>query len=204
MRVPAELIARGTSAPVGRGVRGFTMMELLVTLGILAIALASVLSIFARGSRFGLRAQERTEAGRVAQAVFDLVDRGFKVGAARRGRQDDGSLLDETISSQELDPDEPTPAQELDGKLFPSLWKPAYVTTSHAITAKGTGQVTLTRLRLVWGCEISDHKPPGHPDGLHMLEITVRFDDNGNGMFNTEDRDVGKYYAILADREVPP
>ena len=51
---------RGKAAPIRRADRAFTMMELLVTLGILAVALASVLSIFARGSaRANLSATER-------------------------------------------------------------------------------------------------------------------------------------------------
>ena len=197
---------RGKAAPIRRADRAFTMMELLVTLGILAVALASVLSIFARGSQFGLRAQERTEGGRVAQAVFDLIDRGFMI-STRRGRRDDGSLLDETINCQELDFNT-TGARELDGMQFRSLWKPAYVIRSH--------------LDLVWRATISTpNLPPPAPSGLdwatmqgvHVLEVTVRFDGDGNGTYDEvpatperlqPDRLVGEYYAILADREVSP
>jgi hypothetical protein len=50
------------------------MIELLVCLGILAFTLGGILSIFFAGKRFGDRAQERSEAGRVAQAVFDFAD----------------------------------------------------------------------------------------------------------------------------------
>ena len=159
-----------------RTVRAFTMMELLVTLGILAIALASVLSIFARGSRFGLRAQERTEGARVAQAVFDLADTGVAGGIW--GRKTDGNIADATIAS-------------LSASVPPQLFK------SH--------------LTLVWEGKIEPHTQDGID--MHLLKITVRFDANGNGMYDElpttperlqPDRLVSKYYAILADREVSP
>ena len=168
-----------------RTVRAFTMMELLVTLGILAIALASVLSIFARGSQFGLRAQERTEGSRVAQAVFDLVDRGF-IDGTRKGRDENGKIpagLTE-VFSQALET-----AAEVDGMAF-SAWKPAYVIRSH--------------LDLVWHCRIDDHAVDG-VTGMHLLMVTVCFDDDGDKAYDaSRDRLVGTYYAILADREVSP
>lgn len=181
-----------------RTVRAFTMMELLVTLGILAIALASVLSIFARGSQFGLKAQERTEGSRVAQAVFDLVDRGFlDSGANPIGRDEYGNILNEPagIFSHDL-----KDARELDGVMGFSAYEPAYVIRSH--------------LDLVWRCTIVDHAVDG-VTGMHLLTITVRFDDNGNGRYDEdpnpanhtdrlESRHYSIYYAILADREVSP
>jgi len=179
---------------VVRTVRAFTMMELLVTLGILAVALGSVLSIFARGSQFGLRAQERTEGARVAQAVFDLVDRGFLVAATRRGRQDDGTIPDEPVGifSHDL-----ATATELDGMAF-SAWRPAHVIRSH--------------LDLVWDAKVTTPPPSAGPglewtnlQGVHLLEVTVRFDGDGDKAYDaSRDRLVGKYYAILADREVSP
>lgn len=176
-----------------RRTRGFTMMELLVALGILAVALASVLSIFARGSQFGLKAQERMEAARVAQAVFDLVDRGFIAGT-RKGRDENGNIAAgaSEVLSQDIED-----AYELDGMAF-SAWSPAYVIRSH--------------LDLVWSCQIDDYVIDGIT-GMHLLKITVRFDSKENGEFDEllatpesgqPDRLIGRYYAVLADRQVTP
>ncbi len=180
--VPMEPSARGMAAPVGRDARGFTMMELLVTLGILAIALASVLSIFARGSQFGLKAQERTEASRVAQAVFDVMSQGWEFPASSStwyGRDGDGKVIDGTIRSDQI-------ASQSD---LPSSWRPAYVVRSH--------------LTLVWEADVAPYTQDGI--AVHMLTITVCFDDDGDRAYDaSRDRRVGKYYAILADRKVSP
>jgi type II secretory pathway pseudopilin PulG len=152
------------------------MMELLVAMGILTIALASVISIFARGSQFGLKAQERMEAARVAQAVFDLADTG--VAGAAWGRRADGNIADATIAS-------------LSASVPTGLFK------SH--------------LTLVWEGDIQPCIQGGI--GMHLLEITVRFDSNDNEAFDElpitpeasqPDRLIGRYYAILADRQVAP
>ncbi len=173
---PVPTCLRGEASPD----RGLTMIEILVTLGILSVVIGSVLSIFVAGSRFGLRAQEKMEAGRVAQAVFDLVDRGFDA-PSRMGRLDDGSLLDETVTCQQL---ASAGAQEIDGYQFRSLWAPTYVVRSP--------------LSLVWKYVISPHDVDGLV--MHHLDVTVRFDEDGDADFDDTDRLIARYSAILADR----
>ncbi len=175
--------------------------------------MASILSIFAAGSRFASRAKDKMEAGRVAQAVFDLVDRGFGPVGSERGRREDGTLMDgEVIRSQELGG-----ATERDGTQFRSLWAPAYVTGRYVRTPEGPFPQAFDKgPGLVWRCEIEDYTQG--PPGLYLVKITVERDLNGNGVFDlggdenedgTDDdlqwRDIlevwrYEYSAILADR----
>jgi hypothetical protein len=161
------------------------MMELAVCLAVLAIALGAVLSMFYYGARAGWRSQERREAGRVALAVFDLIDRGFiDQGAVRRGRQADGGFPPgtSTVRSQEL-----MNSRETDGLSGFYAWRPAYVVASP--------------LPLVWECAISDY--PSDVGGLHVLEVVVAYNEGdavpGVPEFGAEDREIERFHAILAD-----
>ena len=97
-----------------------TMIEILVALGILAVAIGSILTIFTAGARHGARAREKMEAGRVALAVFDLVDKGFVVSGSPDtpyGRRSDGKLVnDEELESGNS-------LQNIDGGQ--ESWRPA-------------------------------------------------------------------------------
>jgi hypothetical protein len=164
-----------------------TMLEILVALGILAVAIGSILTIFHAGARHGARAQEKMEAGRVALAVFDLVDRGFTLGGPPWYGRDrtTGEIMDTTtpFESQQL--------SGMDGGQ-PS-WRPAYVTDSPVL--------------LVWSYEITS-LDPATTDGvqLHRLSVTVSIDEDGDLFFDPEptDRVIRVYEAILADRRVAP
>jgi len=145
--------------------RALTMVELTVCLGILGVTLGAVVSIFFAGSRWALRAQEQTEAARVAQAVFDLAERG--VPTDDWGRRTDGG-----VSDGEIDNLSPHAAGILSGPL-----------------------------PLVWRARISplDRAQTGL-DGLHCLEVIVSFDEDSSGSWSPTEREVGRYYAVLADR----
>jgi type II secretory pathway pseudopilin PulG len=188
------------------------MFELLVTLGVLATILGSVLALFFTGVRSGRRGRERTEAARVAQAVFELVDRGFTDGSARGRDQSDGSVTDEIILSQEL-----AGAQELDGTGFPSLWAPTYVTANYGRTPASVPPAE-TRIGkqfpLVWRCRIE--QLASDVPGMHLLTITVQWDKNDNAQFDDDENGDGldddfqtdgavgftryRFYAVLAKR----
>jgi len=71
---------------VTRSNTGLTMIELLVCLSILAFTLGGVVAIFFAGSRQGQFAQQRTEAGRVGQAILDFADTPKDVGVLAWGR----------------------------------------------------------------------------------------------------------------------
>lgn len=175
---------RGRAGRGGRGGRGVTMVELLVSLGILAVAIGSILSIFVAGSRFGGRSRERLEAGRVALAVFDLVDRGFTVSSTPYGRRTDGGLVDETVTSGDH-------LQAIDGGQ-PS-WRPTYVAKSPVL--------------LVWKYEVTARQVDGVD--VHQLTVTVSVDLDDDFQFDgassaDPDRVVKVYEAVLADRRVAP
>ncbi len=170
-----------------------TMIEILVALGILAIAISSILTIFTAGARHGARAREKMEASRVALAVFDLVDRGFTAGTPYgRGAVDAG------VIDKELDGETVT-SEQLLGITIPapppgySEWAPAYVTASPVL--------------LVWKYEIQPYTLDGV--AMHRLSVTVSVDEDQDYAFDVElpggsgDRVVRVYEAILADRRVP-
>ncbi len=161
-----------------------TMIEILVALGIVAIAISSILTIFTAGARHGARAREKLEAGRVALAVFDLVDRGFTLGGPSWYGRDrtTGEVTDTTV---------PFTCQQLasmdDGQ--PS-WRPGYVTASP--------------VPLVWKYEIEDATTDGVQ--IHRLSVTVAVDEDGDLQFDPEptDRVVRVYEAVLTNRRVTP
>jgi type II secretory pathway pseudopilin PulG len=162
-----------------RSERALTMVELLVCLGVLAIALGSILSVFITGARVATNAQRKMDAGRVARVVFELVDRGFVTSSGQHGRGADGpgKFQPEVVKSEEL-------SSLVGGTIGRS---PAYVIYSP--------------LALVWRAELST--PPAGTydfDDFHVLEITVSHDTNDNSAFDVTDEVVGKYYALLADR----
>jgi len=176
---------------ITRASRGMTMIEILVALGILAVAIGSILTIFHAGARHGARAREKMEAGRVALAVFDLVDKGFTDGTNEYGRDGaTGGISPTTVpftSQQLFAMTDPAPPPNF------SQWGPAYVTGSP--------------VPLVWQYEISDATTDGVQ--LHRLSVTVAVDEDGDGIFDgtgspEPDRVVRVYEAILADRRVTP
>jgi type II secretory pathway pseudopilin PulG len=185
------------------------MFELLVTLGILATVLGSVLALFFTGVRSGRRGREKAEAARVAESVLELVDRGFE-DVSRRGRQLDGTVLDEVILSHDL-----AGAKELDGTGFPSLWAPTYVTANYGRTPAGVVPPRIgEQFPIVWRCKVDPYA--SDVGDMHLLTITVQWDKNDNAQFDVDengddvdddfqtDEAVGftrhRFYAILRDR----
>ncbi len=165
---------------------GLTMVELLVCLGVLAIALGSVLSVFVAGTRFAAKSRRRMDASRVGRAVYDLADRGFGVGASiDHGRGAGGAGKFNVAAGS---PDEFYSQDLLSAGYLPS-WGPAYVVDSP--------------LRLVWKCRISEPSA-GTFDlaGMYNVEITVSLDENENDAFDPEpdDEEIRRYHAILVDR----
>jgi type II secretory pathway pseudopilin PulG len=161
------------------------MVELLVCLGVLAVALGSVLSIFVAGTRFAAKSRQRMDASRVARAVYDLADRGLDVAGTPHGRGTGGAGKFNVAAAG---PDEFYSQDLLSAGYLPS-WAPAYVVDSP--------------LRLVWKCRISE-PPAGTFDlgGMYNVEITVSLDENENDAFDPEptDEEIRRYYAILVDR----
>ena len=180
--------------------RGMTMIELLVALGIFAIAVGSILTIFTAGARHGARAREKMAAGRVALAVFDLVDKGFTAGGTNYGR----GAVDAGVIDAEGDGETVT-SEQLLGMTAPapppgySQWAPAYVMASPVL--------------LVWEYEIAS-PAPSTTDGVQLrrLTVTVSVDEDTDFTFDQEqtlpsgvrtgDPVVRVYEAILADRRV--
>jgi len=172
--------------------RGMTMIEILVALGILAVAIGSILTIFHAGARHGARAREKMEAGRVALAVFDLVDKGFSVNSAKfgRGKTTAGKIEDgEIVKSEELAHLDDAPVTYT--KWY-NEWGPTYVAPSP--------------VPLVWKYETRAYAADGV--GMHQLTVTVAVDEDGDYIFDDAppepDRVVRVYEAILADRRVTP
>ncbi len=150
--------------------RGMTMIELLVALGIFAIAVGSILTIFTAGARHGARAREKMAAGRVALAVFDLVDKGYSSG----GR-------------------DPTT-----GDLPNSETR-----TGGPSTVFGADEfVANSPVLLVWKYEIEPYTADGV--AMRQLTVTVAADENSDFLFDSGDRTVRVYEAILANRRVVP
>jgi len=158
-----------------------TMIEILVALGILAVAIGSILTIFHAGARHGARAREKMEAGRVALSVFDLVDKGFTVVAGSYGR--------DAVTAGVID-------SELDGETYSG---------GQATTFGADDFVTKSPVPLVWEYTITS-PDPATTDGvqLHRLSVTVAVDDDGATGFSAGDRRIRTYEAILADRRVTP
>ena len=170
--------------------RGMTMLEILVALGIVAIAMSSILTIFHAGARHGARAREKMEAGRVALAVFDLVDKGFAVNSAPygRGRTTPGVVDDgEIVTSEQL---EYLDSKPVSYTKWYKEWRPTYVATSPVL--------------LVWKYEITLYTVDGV--AMHQLSVTVSVDEDGDLRFDPAptDRVVRVYEAVLADRRVTP
>ena len=80
-----------------RGERGLTMVELLVCLGVLALALGSILSVFIAGTRFAVRAQRKMDAGRIARVVFETAN--ARTVDATWGRDATGAVLEDLKST---------------------------------------------------------------------------------------------------------
>ncbi len=173
--------------------RAFTLIEIMVTLGILVIVMASVLSVFAAGTRMSMRAREKMEAGRVALAVFDMLEAGFNDQPDRTGtwygRDGNGDFtFSGTIASHEL----PANYQYPPAPSNWSAWEPMWVIKSP--------------VRLVWRCTIS--QPSGWDadeikKGMHLVRVIVSRDEDNNNEFNlATDREVGRFYAVVSDRTV--
>ena len=180
----AQAMHRRRSVPLGpRGARGMTLVEILVALGVLAMAIGSILTIFMTGSRFGARTREKLEAGRVALAVFDLVDKGFDVGGTPYGRRSTGPLAGQLVNDEEVE-------SSLSSRVLGDA----------AFAARSP-------VPLVWKYKILDHTVDGVP--MHRIEITVRLDTDGSGdpgylEYDDTDRLIRVYHALLADRRVTP
>ncbi len=163
--------------------RALTMIELLVCLGVLAIALGSVLSVFVAGTRFAAKSRRRMDASRVARAVHDRFQKGWEEPPSGsdnwHGHDDDGDVVDETIQSDQMPSISDVPAS----------WAPAYVIDSP--------------VRLVWRCQVLTPNPYTFDvPGMHLLVTTVSHDSNEDACFDTEPDDevIGTYCAILVDR----
>jgi len=172
------------TASARKGAAGLTMVEILVALGVLAIALGSVLAVFVGGSRTSLLARERMEASRLALAVFDVVDKGWIGGAEWYGRDGDGNLppADTLIDNNiYLSTNPNLPVNSAD-------WWPAYVIRSP--------------VKLVWRCWI--RTMPSDVGGMHHVTVTVYVDETENRGIDASDRIVGSFYALMSDRTVTP
>jgi type II secretory pathway pseudopilin PulG len=157
----------------------FTLVEILVALGVVVVVVAAVLSAFAAGVRLSTRSTVKCEASRVGRAVYDLLDKGFNSGTWH-GRNALGEIVDETLKSQQAS------SVNVD-------WSPAYVVRSPA--------------RLVWKAVVdapwaSDSDPVKRK--LHTVCIVVCTDDNASGSLDAGDGEVAQFQALLADREAPP
>ena len=162
-----------------------TFVEILVALGVLAIAFGGVLAIFGAASRQSLAAQERSEAARVAQAVFDLAQSGAYArsdGALVWGRNAAGKV-EKTGQIQSVDLDPET------GTLVPGpLPLPPL-----PVQASAVARVVQGPLSLRWTAQISDVGAYAGLSGMYSLSIVVFM----------EDREVARLGALLTDRTSP-
>ncbi len=65
--------ALGSRRDRARGARGFTLIEVLLAIGILAVGASTVLFLFTMGARSHRRARDRTRAALLADAVVNQV-----------------------------------------------------------------------------------------------------------------------------------
>ena len=156
-----------------RGERGLTMVELLVCLGVLALALGSILSVFIAGTRFAVRAQRKMDAGRIARVVFETAN--ARTVDATWGRDATGAVVEGPIDS-----------------LTPSV--------SSAFVLRPSDMIRI-QTGLVWQSTIAQVAPGTYDfDDFYTVETVVSHDTNDDGAFDVTDKVVGRYYALLADR----
>ncbi|MFP4055732.1 MAG: prepilin-type N-terminal cleavage/methylation domain-containing protein [Candidatus Brocadiia bacterium] len=80
--------------PQGRGRRGFTLIEILLAIGILAVGITAVLFLFTMGVRSHRRAIDRSRAAMLADTVLNQIKAELRADLPAHYHEDDEQNLE--------------------------------------------------------------------------------------------------------------
>jgi prepilin-type N-terminal cleavage/methylation domain-containing protein len=87
------------------GIHGFTLAEILIALGLFAVATAGMIALFPRTLRIAREGEEEARAARIASNLLEVLDGAPRPGTFRLA----GGISAEGLRMESIDPDDPHP-----------------------------------------------------------------------------------------------
>ncbi|HEY3130314.1 MAG TPA: hypothetical protein VGL91_12720 [Acidobacteriota bacterium] len=142
---------RATISGHSAGTRSFSLLEVVIALGVITVGVVGVLAVFPTALQTGHSAQDETRAAHIAQSVFGSLVAGATSQFNNAGIPPTPVSIDLTASSS---PTSPTLYADNDGNLIPNSTNAAYaifVYTNNSVPGfTDPGIANLVTVRVAW------------------------------------------------------
>jgi uncharacterized protein (TIGR02598 family) len=142
---------RATITGHSAGTRSFSLLEVVIALGVITVGVVGVLAVFPTALQTGHSAQDETRAAHIAQSVFGSLVAGATSQFNNAGLPPTPVSIDLTASSS---PTSPTLYADTDGNLIPNSTNAAYaifVYTNNSVPGfTDPGTANLVTVRVAW------------------------------------------------------
>jgi uncharacterized protein (TIGR02598 family) len=142
---------RATISGHSAGTRSFSLLEVVIALGVITVGVVGVLAVFPTALQTGHSAQDETRAAHIAQSVFGSLVAGATSQFNNAGLPPTPVSIDLTASSS---PTSPTLYADNDGNLIPNSTNAAYaifVYTNNSVPGfTDPGTANLVTVRVAW------------------------------------------------------
>ena len=142
---------RATISGHSAGTRSFSLLEVVIALGVITVGVVGVLAVFPTALQTGHSAQDETRAAHIAQSVFGSLVAGATSQFNNAGLPPTPVSIDLTASSS---PTSPTLYADNDGNLIPNSTNAAYaifVYTNNSVPGfTDPGIANLVTVRVAW------------------------------------------------------
>jgi uncharacterized protein (TIGR02598 family) len=142
---------RATISGHSAGTRSFSLLEVVIALGVITVGVVGVLAVFPTALQTGHSAQDETRAAHIAQSVFGSLVAGATSQFNNAGIPPTPVSIDLTASSS---PTSPTLYADNDGNLIPNSTNAAYaifVYTNNSVPGfTDPGTANLVTVRVSW------------------------------------------------------
>jgi uncharacterized protein (TIGR02598 family) len=131
--------------------RGFSLLEVVITLGVITVGIVGVLAVFPTALQTGKSAQDETRAAHIAQSVFGSLVAGAPSQFSAVPLPPTSVTINLTASSS---PTSPTLYADNDGNLIPNSTSAAYavfIYTNNSVAGfTDPGTANLVTVRVAW------------------------------------------------------
>ena len=142
---------RATVSGQRAGTRSFSLLEVVIALGVITVGVVGVLAVFPTALQTGHAAQDETRAAHIAQSVIGSLVAGATSQFNNAGLPPTPVSIDLTASSS---PTSPTLYADNDGNLIPNSTNAAYaifVYTNNSVPGfTDPGTANLVTVRVAW------------------------------------------------------